>query len=134
MINLILLKYAFYVVNSTNFKKFVKSICVICIMDSTKRLRFTLCLSRRPQKFEKNCPKIFKYIISKIWKLFQIFQIFGINKTFIRSMGQIVLPFLPKSEGTWPPHALPVPTALRSIRAVLLQFYLLLRIIREFKR
>ena len=31
MINSILLKYAFYIVNSTNFKKFVKSMCVICM-------------------------------------------------------------------------------------------------------
>ena len=40
----ILLKYAFYIENSTNFKKFVKSMQVICTRDSTKVLKASLWL------------------------------------------------------------------------------------------
>ena len=34
------------IVTQPIFKKFMKLICVICILDSTKRLRLTLCLVR----------------------------------------------------------------------------------------
>ena len=44
MVNSIRLKYAFYIVNSANFKKFVKSMQVIFTRDSTKVLKASICL------------------------------------------------------------------------------------------
>ena len=59
----ILLKCAFYIANSANFKKFVKSLQVICTRDSTKVLKASLCLTQVPRGHEvlmKECIEIYQ--------------------------------------------------------------------------
>ena len=64
MVNSILLKYAFYIVNSANFRKFVKSMQVICTRDSTKVLKASLCL------FENCSDLLWEKIVLVIEKTF----------------------------------------------------------------